>query len=46
MAYENPDLLEVMSVGKRFGDPKLQIFDGAAPLESEGNYIHRGSSFL
>ena len=45
MAYENPDLLEVMSVGKRFGCPELQIFDGAAPLESEGNYIHRGSYF-
>jgi TldD protein len=45
MAYENPDLLEVMSMGKRFGSPELQIFDGAAPLESEDNYIHRGSYF-
>ena len=45
MAYENPDLLEIMSMGKRFGPPELQIFDGAAPIESEGNYIHRGSYF-
>ena len=45
MAYENPDLLEVMSMGKRFGSDELQIFDGAAPLESEDNYIHRGSYF-
>ncbi|MGB5634094.1 MAG: TldD/PmbA family protein [Waterburya sp.] len=45
MAYENPDLLEVMSMGKRFGSPELQIFDGAAPIESEANYIHRGSYF-
>jgi TldD protein len=39
MAYENPDLLEVMSLGRRFGSPELQIFDGAA-LEG-----HRGSYF-
>ncbi|KJH71490.1 TldD/PmbA family protein [Aliterella atlantica] len=39
MAYENPDLLEVMSIGRRFGPKELQIFDGAAP---EG---HRGSFF-
>ena len=45
MAYENPDLLEVMSMGKRFGSEELQIFDGAAPIESEDNYIHRGSYF-
>ena len=45
MAYENPDLLEVMSLGRRFGPKELQIFDGAAPLESEDNYIHRGSYF-
>ena len=45
MAYENPDLLEVMSMGKRFGTEELQIFDGAAPLEAENNYIHRGSYF-
>ena len=35
-----------MSMGKRFGsEPELQIFDGAAPIESEDNYIHRGSYF-
>ncbi len=45
MAYENPDLLEVMSMGKGFGSPELQIFDGATPMESEANYIHRGSYF-
>ncbi|MEL6578781.1 MAG: TldD/PmbA family protein [Cyanobacteria bacterium J06621_12] len=45
MAYENPDLLEVMSMGKRFGSPELQIYDGAAPLPSEDNYVHRGSYF-
>ena len=45
MAYENPDLLEVMSMGKRFGSPELQIFDGAASIESEDNFIHRGSYF-
>ena len=45
MAYENPDLLEVMSMGKRFGSPELQIFDGAAPIALEDNYVHRGSYF-
>jgi TldD protein len=45
MAYENPDLLEIMSMGKGFGSPELQIFDGAAPIEAEDNYIHRGSYF-
>ncbi|MEM8829703.1 MAG: TldD/PmbA family protein, partial [Cyanobacteria bacterium P01_G01_bin.19] len=45
MAYENPDLLEVMSRGKRFGSEDLQIFDGAAPIATEDNYIHRGSYF-
>jgi TldD protein len=37
MVYENPDLLETMTLGRRFGPEGLQIFDGAAP---EG---HRGS---
>ena len=45
MAYENPDLLEVMSLGKRFGTSELQIFDGAATIAAEDNYIHRGSYF-
>ncbi|MEO0948545.1 MAG: TldD/PmbA family protein, partial [Cyanobacteria bacterium J06641_5] len=38
MAYENPDLLEVMSLGRRFGPPELQIFDGAAPKGHRGSY--------
>ena len=46
MAYENPDLLEVMSMDKRFGTPDLQIFDGAAPINHEsGNGLHRGSYY-
>jgi len=38
MAYENPDLLEVMTIGRRFGPPDLQIFDGAAPVGHRGSY--------
>ena len=38
MAYENPDLLEVMSLGRRFGPSDLQIFDGAAPEGHRGSY--------
>lgn len=38
MAYENPDLLEVMTIGRRFGPPELQIFDGAAPVGHRGSY--------
>ena len=45
MAYENPDLLEVMSMGKQFGTANLQIFDGAAPIKEEEDYVHRGSYF-
>ncbi|HEY9672157.1 MAG TPA: TldD/PmbA family protein [Waterburya sp.] len=40
MAYENPDLLEVMSIGRRFGPEELQIFDGAAPLGHRGSYFY------
>ncbi|MDY7002428.1 MAG: TldD/PmbA family protein [Cyanobacteriota bacterium] len=47
MVYENPDLLEVMTIGRRFGPENLQIFDGAkvlpllnTNLEEE---VHRGS---
>jgi TldD protein len=40
MAYENPDLLEVMSMGKRFGSPELQIFDGAALEGHRGSYYY------
>lgn len=40
MAYENPDLLEVMSIGRRFGTEALQIFDGAAPQGHRGSYVY------
>ena len=39
MLYENPDLLEVMSLGKRFGPDFLQIFDGASPQGHRGSYV-------
>ncbi|MEL6221440.1 MAG: TldD/PmbA family protein [Cyanobacteria bacterium J06627_8] len=38
MAYENPDLLEVMTIGRRFGPENLQIFDGASPIGHRGSY--------
>jgi TldD protein len=40
MAYENPDLLEVMTLGRRFGPSSLQIFDGAAPAGHRGSYFY------
>jgi TldD protein len=40
MAYENPDLLEVMTLGRRFGPANLQIFDGAAPEGHRGSYYY------
>ncbi len=40
MAYENPDILEVMTMGKKFGPPELQIFDGAAPEGHRGSYYY------
>lgn len=40
MAYESPDLLEVMTLGRRFGSPDLQIFDGAAPEGHRGSYYY------
>lgn len=40
MAYENPDLLEVMTLGRRFGPKELQIFDGAAPEGHRGSYYY------
>ncbi|MGD1700872.1 TldD/PmbA family protein [Dapis sp. BLCC M229] len=46
MAYENPDLLEVMTIGRRFGPENLQIFDGAMVppiLNGEEGEVHRGS---
>jgi TldD protein len=40
MLYENPDMLETMSLGRRFGSKDLQIFDGAAPPEHRGSYVY------
>lgn len=40
MIYENPDLMEVMTIGRRFGSPELQIFDGAAPEGHRGSYYY------
>ncbi|NEQ99634.1 MAG: TldD/PmbA family protein, partial [Cyanothece sp. SIO2G6] len=40
MAYENPDLLTVMTLGRTFGPPNLQIFDGAAPPGHRGSYAY------
>ncbi|MGD1896588.1 MAG: TldD/PmbA family protein [Phormidesmis sp.] len=40
MVYENPDLLETMSLGRRFGPENLQIFDGAAPEGHRGSYFY------
>ncbi|MDX2241752.1 MAG: TldD/PmbA family protein [Leptolyngbyaceae cyanobacterium bins.302] len=40
MAYENPDLMETMSLGRRFGPEGLQIFDGAAPEGHRGSYFY------
>lgn len=40
MAYENPDILEVMTLGRRFGPKNLQIFDGAAPEGHRGSYYY------
>jgi TldD protein len=40
MTYENPDLLEVMSLGRRFGPADLQILDGAAPIGHRGSYFY------
>jgi len=38
MTYENPELLEAMSMGRRFGPENLQIFDGAALQGHRGSY--------
>lgn len=40
MSYENPDLMEVMTLGRRFGPQDLQIFDGAAPEGHRGSYYY------
>jgi len=38
--YENPDLLEVMTLGRKFGSSDLQIFDGALPEGHRGSYFY------
>jgi len=40
MIYENPDMLEVMTLGRQFGSEQLQIFDGAAPTGHRGSYFY------
>ncbi len=40
MIYENPDMLEVMTLGRKFGSEELQIFDGAAPQGHRGSYFY------
>lgn len=36
--YENPRVRELMTLGKRFGDPQLNIVDGAAIPDLRGSY--------
>ena len=40
MLYENPDMLETMSIGRKFGSKDLQIFDGAAIADHRGSYLY------
>ena len=40
MLYENPDMLAVMTLGRRFGPPELQIWDGAAVPGHRGSYAY------
>ena len=40
MTYENPELLEAMSMGRRFGPENLQIFDGASLPGHRGSYFY------
>lgn len=40
MVYENPEMLEVMTIGRKFGSPDLQIFDGAALQSHRGSYAY------
>lgn len=40
MAYENPDLLELMSLGRRFGPETLNILDGAGIPGHRGSYAY------
>ena len=38
--YENPQLREVMVLGRRFGGPHLNVMDGAAEPGLRGSYIY------
>jgi TldD protein len=38
MTYENPELMEIMTLGKPFGSPWLNIYDGAALSGHRGSY--------
>lgn len=40
MAYENPEMLETMSLGRKFGPENLQIFDGAKVAGHRGSYLY------
>jgi TldD protein len=40
MTYENPELLEVMTMGKPFGPTSLNIYDGAAIPGHRGSYSY------
>lgn len=40
MSYENPELLEVMTMGRKFGVESLQIFDGASAEGHRGSYYY------
>ena len=38
--YENPDLLDVMTLGRQFGPESLNIWDGAVPPHHRGSYAY------
>lgn len=40
MIYESPELLDVMTLGRRFGPPELNIYDGAALEGHRGSYAY------
>lgn len=40
MAYDNPEFLEVMTLGKTFGPPTLNIYDGAGLPGHRGSYLY------
>jgi len=39
MTYENPDLLEVMSIRRQFGPEITKFFDGGATRGHRGSYF-------